>query len=149
MRGRKFVWAISAAAAIAGVPQAWAQSSVAKLQQVTGNVLVSREAGLSTGAEAQEIANGSRIITTANSRVVVVFDNGCRVEMQENQRLEVDSRKPCAALLAEGLAIAQPAVAVPLANYIVPAALLLVPLGDEVIRGGGTAVNPLTPVSPN
>jgi hypothetical protein len=79
-----------------------------------------------------------------------VFDNGCRVEMEENQRLEVDSRKPCAALVVEGLALAQPALGVPLANYIVPAAFLLVPLGDEVIRGGGgPTVGVQTAVSPN
>jgi hypothetical protein len=149
MNASKLVWALAAAAAIAGVPQARAQSTVAKLQQVTGNVLVSREAGLATGAEAQEIANGSRIITTANSRVVVVFDNGCRVEMQENQRLEVDSRKPCAALVVEGLALAQPALAIPLANYIVPGVLLGAPLVDDVVRGGGAVVTTLTPVSPN
>lgn len=144
MQTRKLVWAIVTAGAIAGMPQAWAQSTVAKLQQVTGNVLVSREAGLATGTEAQEIANGSRIITTANSRVVVVFDNGCRVEMQENQRLEVDSRKPCAALLVEGLALAQPALAIPLANYIVPGLIA----GGTLVGTGGGREGP-TPVSPN
>jgi hypothetical protein len=144
MQTRKLVWAIVTAGAIAGMPQAWAQSTVAKLQQVTGNVLVSREAGLATGAEAQEIANGSRIITTANSRVVVVFDNGCRVEMQENQRLEVDSRKPCAALIVEGLALAQPALAIPLANYIVPGLIA----GGTLAGTGGGGEGP-TPVSPN
>jgi hypothetical protein len=42
----------------------------------------------------------SRVITTANSEVVVVYDDGCEVQLHENQRFEVDSRKACAALIA-------------------------------------------------
>ena len=149
MNTRKVVWGMAMVAGVAAAPQAGAQSTVAKLEQVNGNVLVSRESGMATGAEAQGIANGSRIITTANSRVVVVFDNGCRVEMQENQRLDVDSRKPCAALMAESLALAQPALAVPLANYIVPAVLLGFPAAEETLGGGTAVVTTVTPVSPN
>ena len=54
-----------------------------------------------------------------NSEVVVVFDNGCEVRLKENQRLEIDSRKPCAAMLVESLAVPQPP-GPPLAGYIVP-----------------------------
>src|SRR5688572_18518739 len=83
--------------------QAAAQSvapdrAVAELRRLSGNVLVSHAAGMNAGAELLRVANGARIITTANSEVVVVFDNGCEVRMVENQRLDVDTGRPCAAL---------------------------------------------------
>jgi hypothetical protein len=118
------------------------QSSVAQLTRVTGNVLVSRPAGLTTGTESQQIMKGSRIITTANSSVVVVFDNGCRVELKENQRLDVDDEKPCAALIPLGIAAA-PAAGAPIAGYVVPALI-----GIGIVTGGGNG-GPPTPVSPN
>ena len=127
---------------------AWAQqqqSSVAQLTQVNGNVLVSRQAGLTTGTEAQAVLNGSRVITTANGRVVVVFDNGCRVELKENQRLDVDSEKPCAALIPQNLAVAPPVAGPPIAGYIVPA-LIGIGIVTENRNVGGS---PPTPVSPN
>jgi hypothetical protein len=129
---------------VLGADGAWAQDSVAVLRQLTGNVLVSRESGLVTGTDAQGIPNGTRIITTANSGVVVVFDNGCRVEMAENQRLEVDSRKPCAALIPQSLAVAEPALAAPLASIIVPGLI-----GGGALVGGGGGGGGQTPVSPN
>jgi hypothetical protein len=120
------------------------ESTVAKLRDVVGNVLVSGPVGLTTATEAQGIGNGSRVITTANSGVVVVFDNGCRVEMKENQRLDVDSTKGCAALVPAALAAAEPAIAAPLAGYLVPGLMV----GGAAAGGGGSG-GPPTPVSPN
>ena len=129
---------------------AWAQQAVARLKQVTGNVLVSREAGMATGAEAQPILNGTRIITTANSEVVVAFDNGCEIRVRENQSFEVDSGKPCAALIPQSLAVAQPAIAAPLAGYVVPGLLGVGALaGGGGSPGGGNAPPPPPPISPN
>ena len=122
-----------------------AQQAVARLKQVTGNVLVSREAGLATGAEAQQLINGSRVITTANSTAIVVFDNGCEIRLKENERLEVDSGRPCALMLVQGLGPIAPAVA-PIAGVVFPA-----------VAGGGLLIDlrrsnpsgPTIPVSPN
>jgi hypothetical protein len=127
---------------------AWAQqqqNSVAKLTQVNGNVLVSRQAGMTTGTESQQIVNGSRVITTANGHVVVVFDSGCRVELKENQRLDVDNDKPCAALIPVSLAVAVPAVGAPLAGLFFPGLIV----GTALVGNGGGSPNPPTPVSPN
>jgi hypothetical protein len=44
---------------------------------------------------------GTRVITTANAGTIVSFDNGCQVEMHENQRLEIEKDKPCAALIPQ------------------------------------------------
>ena len=73
---------------------------IARLKDVKGNVLLSREDGLSAGGEAARLTEHTRVITTANSEVVVVYDNGCEVRLKENQRFEVEDGKPCAALAA-------------------------------------------------
>ena len=124
---------------------AWAQQAVAQLKQVTGNVLVTREAGMATGTEGQPIMQGARVITTANSEVVVVFDDGCEVRLKENQRLDVDSRRPCAAMIVQSLGVAQPAIGAPLAGYIIPALIV----GGAIAGGGGGSGPPPTPISPN
>jgi hypothetical protein len=77
------------------------REGIAQLKSVKGNVLVSRQAGLASGAEATRITEKTRVITTANSEVIVVYDNGCEVRLKENQRFEVEDNKPCAALIAQ------------------------------------------------
>ena len=103
-------WALGMAGALlslqAVAQQAAPQRAVAQLKQLNGNVLVSRDTGMTAGAELLKVTNGTRIITTANSEVVVVFDNGCEVRMKENQRLDVESDKPCAGLVPANLAVA-------------------------------------------
>jgi hypothetical protein len=81
------------------------QKTVARLKQVSGNVLVSKESGLGAGDEALRLGEGTRVITTANSEVTVVYDNGCEVKLKENQRFEVVVDKPCAALVAQAQSI--------------------------------------------
>jgi hypothetical protein len=102
--------------ALAVAPYAAAQPApqpIAHLKGVTGNVLVSKETGLASGNEASALSKGSRVITTANSEVTVVYDNGCEVKLKPNQRFEVVDDKPCAALQARAESIlAEPAAAV-------------------------------------
>ncbi|HYC36832.1 MAG TPA: hypothetical protein VEC19_10445 [Usitatibacter sp.] len=68
---------------------------VAQLRNVEGNVLLSQETGLASGDEAARVREGWRVITTAKSKAVVVFDDGCEVELKENQRLEIDTTREC------------------------------------------------------
>lgn len=142
---RKWGAAIAAAAALCAL-EAGAQQPprVAQLKNVNGNVLVSGQAGLAAGSEAQPLVNGTRIITTANSEVVIVFDNGCEVRMAENQRFDVESGKPCALLLPQALAAPVPAVGPALAGAILPA---LLGAGGLANQGSGSGGSP--PVSPN
>ena len=94
--------------ALAAVSQPFAQQpteGVAQLRDVHGNVLVSRESGLASGDEALRLTKGMRVITTARSEVVVVYDNGCEVRLKENQRFEVETGKPCSALIAQAQSI--------------------------------------------
>ena len=115
--------------------------TVARLKSVNGNVLVSQEAGLSTGNAAQQLTNGTRIITTANSEAVVVFENGCEIRMKENERLEVESGKPCALILAQPLGVAPVAAT----GLVIPAVIL--PIGAAGVLIGDSRNR--TPVSPN
>ena len=149
MRGGRFWKAAGLGLAVAlCAADAAAQQTVARLKQVTGNVLVSREAGLATGAEAQQLVNGTRVITTANSTTIVVFDDGCEVRLKENERFEIDSKTPCALMVVQSLAPAQPVAAVgaPLAGLLLPAG---VGAGILIDSRGSTPVNPNPPVSPN
>jgi len=108
---------VPSALALALASHAWAQpaqsAGVAHLQHVTGNVLVSKETGLASGSESTVLTRGARVITTANSEVTVVYDNGCEVKLKPNQRFEVDTDKPCSMLQARAESIlAEPAAAV-------------------------------------
>jgi hypothetical protein len=95
---------LAAASGVAQQPQP-RDGTIARLTDVNGNVLVSREAGLASGNEALRLLPGTRVITTSNSEVVIEYDNGCRVRLKENQRFEVESGKPCALLIASPQAI--------------------------------------------
>src|SRR6185503_18370106 len=92
-----------ALAAMLAVSQPLAQTAegVARLKNVHGNVLVSKESGLASGDEALRLTKGTRVITTANAEVIVAYDDGCEVRLKENQRFEVETDKPCAALVAQ------------------------------------------------
>lgn len=99
---RHGVLAIAACLLVASRADAQApEQGVARLKQVKGNVLVSRESGLAAGDEALPLAKGTRVITTANSEVTVLYDNGCEVKLKENQRFEVVVDKPCDALVVQ------------------------------------------------
>ena len=97
--------AICAAFATTLAPAQQAAGGVARLKDLKGNVLLSRESGLAAGVEAARLTEHTRVITTAKSEVVVVYDNGCEVRLRENQRFEVEVDKPCAALIAQAQSI--------------------------------------------
>jgi len=121
--------AATAAALGVGAQQAPKDGTIAKLVDLNGNVLVSRDAGLVSGNEALRLQPNTRVITTANSRVIVEYDDGCRVELKENQRFEVERGKPCALLVATSI-IAPTTGAAP----------LLVGAGLAVAAGTGAGV---------
>jgi hypothetical protein len=73
-----FAASLAAGTALAQQP---ARNGIAQLKGVKGNVLLSREAGLAAGSEAARVMDRTRVITTANSEVVVVYDNGCEVRL--------------------------------------------------------------------
>jgi len=81
-------------------PQSAARETVAELRDVLGNVLVSDAQGMASGTENQRLKNKVRVTTTSRAGVVVKFDCGCEIRLKENERLDVETPRPCAALLA-------------------------------------------------
>ena len=131
IRGGRVAWAVALAVFAAPLhAQQGRDGTIARLVEMNGNVLVSRDAGLASGNESLRVLPGSRVITTAHSEVVVEYDNGCRVKLKENQRFEVETGKPCALLIAQDLLLAPAGTAAPVANLVVPA----------LIGGGGVAM---------
>ena len=117
--------------------------TIARLTDVNGNVLVSRESGLASGNEALRLLPGMRVITTANSEVVVEYDDGCRVQLKENQRFEVERGKPCAVLMAGPTTIiASPAAVAGLGPLLIPGLLGAGAVGSLVDSRGGQTVSP-------
>lgn len=122
---------------------------IAKLKDVKGNVLLSRESGLAAGGESARLTEHTRVITTANSAVIVAYDDGCEVKLKENQRFEVERDKPCAALIASVQSIlVQPAAAIVAGPAFIWTAA-------PAIGGAGVGLGMLqdtrgkTPLSPN
>lgn len=76
------------------------RDSVAELRELQGNVLISDPSGMATGVETQRLKNQVRVTTTSRSTVLIAFDCGCDVRLKENERLDVDAPRACAALLA-------------------------------------------------
>lgn len=114
---------------------------IARLKIVTGNVLVSGEAGMAAGAQDDRLLDHTRILTTANSEAVIEFDDGCEVRLKENERFDVEKGKACALMAGEPLGVPQAAVAAPLAGYILPIVAPGLLLDNDV--------QTTTPVSPN
>lgn len=130
-----------------------AERPVAHLKQLTGNVLVSRESGLAAAAEALPLIKGTRVITTANSEVIVVYDNGCEVKLKQNQRFEVVTDKPCEALIvqAESILLEPEGAALATSATSGAVALLLAPAFNAGIAGVAAILldRQGTKVSPN
>lgn len=86
-------------AAVANAQQSQS-STVARLADLQGGVLVSQDDAMVAGANDQRLRVGQRVVTTAGAHVIVRYDNGCDVELKENQRFTVRIGE-CPALLSE------------------------------------------------
>lgn len=116
--------------------------TIAQLRNVTGNVLVSNESGLATGDEALRLVPGTRVITTANSQVVVEYDNGCRVTLKENERFEVEKGRPCALLLAQPYGIVVAAAGATIIPGIIVGVFGAAALGSLIDARNTTTASP-------
>ena len=85
---RQAVLAATILAAASANAQA-SDASVARLVDVSGNVLVSRDFNIASAGESARLAPGARVLATANARAVIEFDAGCRVTVEAGQRVEV------------------------------------------------------------
>ena len=73
-------------------------ASVAKVVQVSGNVLVSDESNIATAGEALRLVPGMRVLATANSSATIEYAGGCRVRVSAGERFEVRATSPCGAI---------------------------------------------------
>ncbi len=62
---------------------------VARLLDLEGNVLASRDDAMIAAANDQRVVSGTRVLTTAGAGVLVRFDSGCDVRLKENERFTV------------------------------------------------------------
>jgi hypothetical protein len=93
----------AAVAALLVTGSAFAQqpgSTVAKLKDAEGNVLVSQGDAMVAGANDQRLAVGTRVVTTGGAKVTISYDVGCDVRLKENERFTV-TLGPCAVLLTQ------------------------------------------------
>ncbi len=133
MKPRSIVKGIVSAVAMAFTlaPASFAQPAApaaataqARLDRVEGNVLVSTATGLAAGGAGQALLAGTRVITPANGKALIKFDNGCSVQLQPNQRLVIDPSKSCEqlTLLVQSTLPAPPAPSPPPSGFLASAA---------------------------
>ena len=72
-------------------------SSVARLVDIRGNVLVTTQTTIASAGERLRLAPGMRVLVTLNSAATVEFDGGCRVKLAAGERLEIGPHRPCQA----------------------------------------------------
>ena len=130
--------------------------SVAILKDRVGNVLVSRDDALVLAAKEQRLTVGTRVLTTAQAKVTISYDNGCDVRLNENERFTV-AIGPCAELMGqvESLGPAAGAIGGGTVGTLIGVGLGAAAGGAGMIAAGiiaGVSVYELTrkrPVSPN
>ena len=72
--------------------------TIARLVEMSGSVLVSHAFNIASAKEGFRLLPGTSVLTTANSAVIVEYDNGCRVKLERNQRFVLEN-KPCLTLV--------------------------------------------------
>ena len=92
MNPHRFVIAL---VAVMSVAEARADEAVASLAQIEGNVLVSTGAEMASVTTPMRLVAGMRVLPSWRSSAVVLFDDGCRVEIEAGERYVVESRSPC------------------------------------------------------
>lgn len=95
MRSKSKTPAALLALLIAGPALAHADNqTIARLVEMNGSVLVSHAFNIASANEGFRLLPGTSVMTTANSAVIVEYDNGCRVKLERNQRFVLEN-KPC------------------------------------------------------
>jgi hypothetical protein len=92
---KQLVVGAAIAAAILAAQPALADNSVARLTDVSGNVLVSNDFNIASAGEALRLTPGMRVLVTMNSAATVVYDDGCRVPVAAGERFEIRAGMAC------------------------------------------------------
>ena len=89
-----------AAAVGAGSSAAQQAGTVARLNNLEGNVLVSQGDAMVAATNGQRVPAGTRVLTMTGGKVVILYDTGCDISLKENQRFTVRTGE-CPVLLTE------------------------------------------------
>ena len=89
-----------AAAVGAGSSAAQQAGTVARLNNLEGNVLVSQGDAMVAATNGQRVPAGTRVLTMTGGKVGIVYDTGCDISLKENQRFTVRTGE-CPVLLTE------------------------------------------------
>ena len=138
---------LPAAAAAEKAAAAAADRQVATVARITGNAVVSKGAQYVPGTEGMPLTIGQRVMSLADSSVVIQFNDGCRYTVEANKLVTMEDLSPC--VLTKGVALAPPppASAVPAAAAVpVPvagaASLAWVPVAAAGLVAVGAALDP-------
>jgi len=73
----------------AGYAAAQDRGPVARLTNLQGNVLVSKDDAMVAATNNEPLAVGTRVLTTKDASAVVVYADGCNIALKENERFTV------------------------------------------------------------
>jgi hypothetical protein len=77
-----------------------ASTLVGAVENVNGLVTISKGNTMSNGVDGAELANGTQVVTGAESSVLVRLTNGCVFTMPANSSVVINNQLPCADLIA-------------------------------------------------
>jgi len=89
-----------AASAMTGAFAQAPAPSVGAVQNVQGLATVSQGNTIGNVVLSSPVTNGALFVTTSTGSVVILLNNGCRVSLNPNQSVTINTGVPCAALVA-------------------------------------------------
>lgn len=66
------------------------------LRELTGRVMVNEGRDFQNGREGQQVKEGDRVMVGGQSRAILEFFDGCRVEIDADKLIEIPENSPCA-----------------------------------------------------
>jgi hypothetical protein len=138
---------VAAVAAAGAAPAQQAARTVAKLTGMQGNVLVSQGDAMAAASNGQVLPVGARVVTTAGAQVVISYDKGCDVKLNENQRFTVKELGECPALIASVESLAPGSGAIGGAAATAPAVAVVASGG--IVAGIGYGIYEITKSTDN
>ena len=79
---------------------AFAQTSLGTVSNVQGLVTDTVGDQVTSTNPGEQIVDGERFVTSSSGTVTLEFNNGCKLTLEPNQAVTIDSRMGCKALLA-------------------------------------------------
>ena len=78
-----------------------AAASLATLSKAEGKVMVDKGEGFASATANAKLNQGDRVITLGGSNAEIVFADGCRAQLKENNMMEISAEQGCKAAIAK------------------------------------------------